>query len=331
MAAVAEECSDIVIVTSDIVPRSEDPQEIARQVVQGFKHPQRHHVEIDRRAAIERAISLATPSQRHYPDSGKGHEAYQIFAHKTIEFDDAKIAALPLPSAGRCENAVKRFLLFFFLLSSAAPRSTAKSPRCLRLSSFRKRNPSPFLKATKELILVDAGHGGEDFGARSTTTPRYQEKNLTLATAKLLEKYLEQLGYAAIMTRSEDVFVPLDKRAKIANQLKPQLFVSVHYNSAPSAEAEGIEVYFYRSKEDPARTTQSRLLAQKILDKTLEHTSAKSRGTKHGNFLVIRETEMPAVLVEGGFLTNSGEMDRIKDPAYLKSSPGALQKAFKPI
>lgn len=92
MAAVAEENSDIVIVTSDN-PRSEDPQEIARQVVKGFKHPERHVVEVDRRAAIERAIALATPDDIILI-AGKGHEAYQIFAHKTIEFDDAKIAAL---------------------------------------------------------------------------------------------------------------------------------------------------------------------------------------------------------------------------------------------
>ncbi len=184
------------------------------------------------------------------------------------------------------------------------------------------RLEEPLLKITpvtsKRVILIDAGHGGEDFGARSHTTPRYQEKNLTLATSKLLKGYLEQLGYAAIMTRSDDLFVPLDKRAKIANQLQPELFVSVHYNSAPSREADGIEVYYYRDKENLERTKSSRGLAQDILSKLIDTSSAKSRGVKHGNFLVIRETKMPAVLVECGFLTNSEEMERIKDPAYLK-------------
>jgi N-acetylmuramoyl-L-alanine amidase len=176
--------------------------------------------------------------------------------------------------------------------------------------------PSPI--KVKQVILIDAGHGGEDHGARSLTTPRYQEKNLTLATSKLLKLYLEQLGYAAIMTRNEDLFVSLEKRAKIANQLQPELFVSVHYNSAPSKEADGIEVYFFKDKENPSRAKASRQLAENILAQLLETTRAKSRGVKHGNFLVIRETAMPAVLVECGFLTHSEEMERIRDTAYLK-------------
>lgn len=188
---------------------------------------------------------------------------------------------------------------------------------------------SPKPVVSKKVVLIDAGHGGEDFGARSTTTPRYQEKNLTLSTSKLLKTYLEQMGFAAIMTRSEDVFVALEKRAKIANQLKPEIFVSVHYNSAPSKEAEGIEVYFFRSKEDQTRTKASRLLAQDVLNKVEESTGAKSRGVKHGNFLVIRETVIPAILIEGGFLTNSSEMDRIKDPAYLKKIAWGIAKGVQ--
>lgn len=218
---------------------------------------------------------------------------------------------------------MKKYLLILCLLTSCTPvyREISPLPEPVLAPPPPTEAVAPPIKsptASKELILIDAGHGGEDLGARSPTPPRYQEKNLTLATAKLLKKYLEQLGYAAVMTRSEDVFVPLDKRAKIANQLKPELFVSVHFNSAPAPEAEGIEVYYYRNKDDPKRTSSSRLLAQKILDKIIDNTSAKSRGAKHGNYLVIRETEMTAVLVEGGFLTNSSEMDRIKDPAYLK-------------
>jgi len=91
MAQVAEELSDITIVTSDN-PRSEDPQKIAAQIVTGFKYPQRHIIELDRRAAIARAIAIAKPEDILLI-AGKGHETYQIFAHKTVEFDDAKVAA----------------------------------------------------------------------------------------------------------------------------------------------------------------------------------------------------------------------------------------------
>lgn len=90
MAQVCEEFSDVNIVTSDN-PRSEDPAEIACQITQGFRHKKNFIVELDRRAAIEKAIAMAKPDDLILI-AGKGHEHYQIFAHKTIEFDDAKIA-----------------------------------------------------------------------------------------------------------------------------------------------------------------------------------------------------------------------------------------------
>jgi UDP-N-acetylmuramoyl-L-alanyl-D-glutamate--2,6-diaminopimelate ligase len=90
MAQVAEEYSDIVIITSDN-PRGEDPEEIARQIMRGFSKPDSFLVELDRREAIAHAISLAT-ERDIILIAGKGHETHQIFAHKTIEFDDAKVA-----------------------------------------------------------------------------------------------------------------------------------------------------------------------------------------------------------------------------------------------
>lgn len=177
----------------------------------------------------------------------------------------------------------------------------------------------PKLKKGQPLIVIDPGHGGEDFGTHSLGTPKYQEKYLNLSTAQLVKSYLQQFGYKVVMTRNDDTFIPLDQRALFANDLKPALFVSVHYNSAPSREAEGIEVFFYRSEEDKSRTAKSKKLAQSILDKTIKNTNAKSRGVKHGNYAVLRETNIPAALIEGGFLTSEAEMERIKDANYLKS------------
>lgn len=172
--------------------------------------------------------------------------------------------------------------------------------------------------AKGQLIVIDAGHGGEDRGTISLSTPKYQEKSLTLATAKLLQGYLKQMGYKTLMTRSDDTFIPLSNRAGIANDAKSTLFVSVHYNSAPSREASGIEVYYYKSSTDKERTTESKALASNVLNEVLEYTKAKSRGVKQGDYAVIRETNMPAILVEGGFLTNDDEMNKIKDPSYIK-------------
>lgn len=167
-------------------------------------------------------------------------------------------------------------------------------------------------------ITLDAGHGGDDFGAHSNTTPKYHEKNLNLVITKMVKTFLDQKGFKTEMTRADDTFVSLENRAKFANALNTTLFVSLHFNSAPSKEADGVEVYYYKSLQNKERTDSSRQLAIAILDTAVEKTQAKSRGAKHGDFAVIRQTTMPAVLVEGGFLTNEPEMSKIKDPAYLK-------------
>lgn len=179
-----------------------------------------------------------------------------------------------------------------------------------------------------QLIVIDPGHGGEDAGTKSLAKPFYQEKFLTLATSRLLSDYLKQMGYETKLTRSEDIFIPLSERAVKANDLGPSLFVSVHYNSAPSREANGIEVFYYQSDENAKRTQSSKELAAMVLDSTISSTQAKSRGVKKGNFAVIRETKMPAVLVEGGFMTNQEEMDLIKDPAYLKKLAWGIAKGI---
>ncbi len=167
--------------------------------------------------------------------------------------------------------------------------------------------------ALKPLIVLDAGHGGTDEGAKVNT---FMEKKLALTTAMLTKKHLEELGYRVIMTRSRDVYLPLQRRVSIANKTKGSLFVSVHFNSSPSVEAKGIEIFYYDSKE-MWRTRASKRLANCILHRLIDRTEAISRGVKQGNFHVIRETEMPAVLVEGGFITNREERGLLRDKEYL--------------
>lgn len=181
--------------------------------------------------------------------------------------------------------------------------------------------PAPVIvpKRPSPLIMIDPGHGGEDQGTHSLFKPTYQEKSLTLATALLLKDYLKKLGYQVKMTRTEDVFIALSDRAKMANEANAVCFVSVHYNSAPSTDAHGIEIFYYESETNTGRTSASKILAKKVLDEIIPLSQARSRGVKAGNFAVIRETKMPAILVEGGFLTNQKELDKIKDPQYLKT------------
>ena len=196
------------------------------------------------------------------------------------------------------------------------PEATEKAP----LSAGRLLMPA------KGFIILDPGHGGHDVGTQSISKPRYQEKSLNLTTANFVKAYLEQLGYEVALTRKNDIFISLEKRAQIANEKKPDLFVSIHYNSAPSAEAKGVEVFFYNSKENKTRADKSKGLAQAVLKHVITHTKAHSRGVKHGNFAVIRETLMPAILIEGGFVTNEAELQNLKDPTYLKKLAWGIAK-----
>lgn len=189
-------------------------------------------------------------------------------------------------------------------------------------------NQPPLFMLQKGLVVLDPGHGGKDVGTQSISKPRCQEKGLNLVTARQVRNFLQKLGYRVLMTRNDDTFVSLEKRAELANEWKPRVFVSIHYNAAPSAEAEGIEVFYYLSKEDKSRTLQSKKMAQAVLKQVIGETDAKSRGVKNGNYAVIRETKMPAILVEGGFVTNTDELKKLKDPTYIKKLAWGIAKGI---
>jgi len=167
--------------------------------------------------------------------------------------------------------------------------------------------------AEKPVIIIDPGHGGKDEGARVLNCV---EKQLTLRTSYLTKKHLEALGYQVVFTRARDHYLALGSRVARANKRPHSLFISVHYNSASSPSAKGIEIYYY-GKGVQSRRTFSRELATKVLDQLIQETSATSRGTKVGNFQVIRETVMPAILVEAGFITNKDERALLGTQAYL--------------
>lgn len=214
------------------------------------------------------------------------------------------------------------WLLFFCYLcpgqTSLAGEEAFKV--CKGLAAYKDEGmPAP-------LIIIDPGHGGTDEGAKVQSV---LEKRITLTTALLTKKQLEALGYRVIMTRSRDIFLTLPRRVAISNKSKAALFVSIHYNSSPNPAAKGIEIYYYEQKGED-RTRASKRLANQILHQVLDQTEAHSRGVRRGNFYVIRETSMPAVLVEGGFLTNYDERFNLKDRKYLeKIAKGIAQGVDK--
>lgn len=163
----------------------------------------------------------------------------------------------------------------------------------------------------KPLIILDPGHGGKDEGAHIQAL---YEKKLTLRTCYLTKKHLQDLGYNVVMTRARDIYVSLPGRVEIANRRDNALFVSIHFNSSASPTAKGIEIYYHTVGQ---RASHSKKLGSAILASLVKETACHSRGVRRGNFHVIRETTMPAVLVEAGFLTNPEERSEIAKQSYL--------------
>jgi N-acetylmuramoyl-L-alanine amidase len=146
-------------------------------------------------------------------------------------------------------------------------------------------------------IVIDAGHGGHDRGG--VPGQRISEKDKTLDVAQRLKRILQADGFRVIMTRDSDVFIPLPTRVAIANSQRGATFVSIHFNCASRAGANGIETYYYRS--------DSASLAQSIHRNVLSGAPTENRGIRRRGFYVLRRTAIPSVLVECGFLTNPTE------------------------
>lgn len=167
-----------------------------------------------------------------------------------------------------------------------------------------------------EVIFIDPGHGGKDQGTANQDL-HYEEKALTLSLAISVSNHLKRMGYKPVLTRTSDVYVDLSRRAALANQSKANLFVSIHCNYSSNTSAYGTEIYFYNGKgSSPTRTSASEKLAKDLLSSMQKYGALKSRGVKAGNFAVIRETTMPAVLIETGFLSNPRERNALLDARY---------------
>ena len=157
-------------------------------------------------------------------------------------------------------------------------------------------------------VFVDAGHGGKDSGA-----PGYgkNEAEINLEIAKKVEQKLKAKNIQVKMSReTDDVFVELGERARLANNYGADVFVSIHQNSADSTSASGIETYYHDKKE------MYKPLASDIQTDIINQTGAKNRGVKSSNLAVLRESNMPSALVENGFVSNRDEYNKLVNQAY---------------
>lgn len=216
-----------------------------------------------------------------------------------------------------------KFLILF--ICSATPLITSCSQGSRVETETHIAAAASTKNSNKQLIVIDPGHGGFDIGA---TVKSIEEKALALQTATLVKQYLHQKGYRVILTRSRDVFISLTKRTNIANDTKSKVFISIHYNAFKNPQANGIEIYYY-SKGSKWRQNASKKLAKLVLDGMIATTGAKNRGVKTGNFHVIRETYMPAILIEGGFITNPREHSNLADKKYVEKMAQSIANAVE--
>ena len=148
----------------------------------------------------------------------------------------------------------------------------------------------------KNKVVLDPGHGGTDYGA---IREGINEKDLTMDLTQRVASILKSKGYKYALTRTEDVYLGLQERCDITEAENPEIFVSIHVNSAVATEPYGLETHYYHEP--------SKELAEIIQKHLVKEIDSKDRGVLKSKFYVINHTEVPAVLVETGFISNPSE------------------------
>ena len=164
-------------------------------------------------------------------------------------------------------------------------------------------------------VVLDAGHGGTQSGCEFDGV---LEKDITLAVTLSLKEKLEESGINVVLTRADDQHVSLDERCAIANASNADLFVSIHCNSyTDDISIKGFEGYYYQD-------TDGKKLAELILSAAGNYPSIKTRNVKEENYQVLRETEVPAVLLEIGYLSNAAERADLQSSEYQNTLAQAI-------
>ena len=171
----------------------------------------------------------------------------------------------------------------------------------------------PPIDPNKYTVVLDAGHDGKTLGAvyPDANGVDIYEKDLTLSMVYKLRDILLNEGYNVVLTRDGETAGDLYERSELANRVNADLFVSIHCNSAPTVPTfQGLYTYYYPT------SSRSKAFAQAVQDAACAASGAVDRGIASANFVVLRETNMAAVLVETGFMTNVEELTRLCDETY---------------
>lgn len=203
----------------------------------------------------------------------------------------------------------------------AAKRSaqTAASP-ARTVAPVSYHNPPKPAWMNGRVVVIDAGHGGKDPGASGRSG--LHEKHVVLDIALVVAAKLRDRGYNVKLTRSTDVFIPLDGRVDIAERARAEIFVSIHADAAGNSSASGMTVFVPKRRDDYSMS----LRAGKLVESQAGAVVGDSRGVqKHSkNLRVLEHTSCPAMLVEVGFLSNGAEERQLASPEYRKRVGDAI-------
>lgn len=168
--------------------------------------------------------------------------------------------------------------------------------------------PATATALTFSTVILDAGHGGHDGGA---AWHGLVEKRLCLDVAQRVERLLKARGMRVVMTRRTDTFVSLDGRTRTANRYSRSVFVSIHFNANRKTSIHGMEGYY--------RSSRGKILAGSIIRAMDRRITGTNRGLINRNFKVLRSTNMPAAVIECGYISNRTESKRCGSPAHRQA------------
>jgi N-acetylmuramoyl-L-alanine amidase len=238
------------------------------------------------------------------------------------------------PRIRRAIRNIVAWLGLLLMISSFAWMQWISKPKPATSAQAPTR-PEPFA-----VVVLDPGHGGQDSGAMCGAM---LEKDLTLDIAQRVDRLLQSEGLATVMTRVGDAYVSLAERAALTNRVPACVLVSIHFNEDNKPVSSGIETYYAEHQVQPGmpivswlpflqRTAaqtpnpESQNLAGFIQEALVARTQSVNRGTKARQFFVISNVRHPAVLVEGGFLTNKEDIAKLGSTDYREQIAAAVSE-----
>ena len=178
------------------------------------------------------------------------------------------------------------------------------------------------VQAGKDIVVIDAGHGGHDPGKVGVNDAL--EKDINLQIAQKVKKHLEKNGIQVIMTREDDAMEDtkledMKKRVALINEIKPAITVSIHQNSYSDASVKGAQVFYYAGSE--VSKGAASLMQEEMRKVDTENTrQIKS----NSDFYMLKKTEVPTIIVECGFLSNPGEAEKLTSEEYQEEMAQAI-------